>query len=588
MKTPCLWFAAAALLLATPPPILALDEISVDFFYDHLEPYGYWREVGDYGYCWQPADVDEDWRPYSDGAWVYTDAGWTWESGEPYGWAVYHYGRWANVAEIGWVWIPGTEWGPGWVSWRHSPQYVGWAPRPPEATFSISIGFRSWVDDYYDIGPSSYCFVENRHFGSRRLRDVFVDRRQNLTIINQTTNITNISYVNNVVYNGGPRYDQQSRQSAEPIHRYRLDRRQRFDGDPRRQSADHFQARVEGDSLRVMAPSFGRHTSDHRPGKVTERVKSPEVDRGWRDAGSPTKIAELRSHLRSKTQISKELPPQPKFEREAERRGPEVSERPVGREPARADATPMREKVRGDGSADSDQPPSNPAARSGVADQPPTPGDRPDRENGKGMVRPGNKPPGGPGAGHAPSDRPRDEAPGAAPKPDRPGPDSPPPGPGAGSTLPVMPPHATERPKSEEAKHPEPRPEATKRPESSPESSRPPAPSPEAMKRPEPKRHEMKRSESPESARHSTPRPEATKRPEPKREEARRPSPNNPSTQRRPEARSSKPGPNPPPSGGSSDAKQNETKRTTSPNPRVRSPDDTPLWGSLGKKERFL
>ena len=50
-------------------------------------------------------------------------------------------------------------------------------PRPPS---SISIGFSSWVDDYYDIGPSSYCFVENRHFGSRRLRDVFVDRRQNL------------------------------------------------------------------------------------------------------------------------------------------------------------------------------------------------------------------------------------------------------------------------------------------------------------------------------------------------------------------------------------------------------------------------
>ncbi|MCE2694183.1 MAG: hypothetical protein LW645_07940 [Verrucomicrobiaceae bacterium] len=52
---------------------------------------------------------------------------------------MYHYGRWANVERHGWIWVPGTEWGPGWVSWRHSPRYVGWAPLPPEALFLRAI-----------------------------------------------------------------------------------------------------------------------------------------------------------------------------------------------------------------------------------------------------------------------------------------------------------------------------------------------------------------------------------------------------------------------------------------------------------------
>ena len=93
MKT-LLSLLAVTLLLAVPTA--RADErqsISLDFFYDNLEPYGSWREIGDFGYCWQPSDVEDDWRPYSDGRWVYTDAGWTWDSEEPYSWAVYHYGR---------------------------------------------------------------------------------------------------------------------------------------------------------------------------------------------------------------------------------------------------------------------------------------------------------------------------------------------------------------------------------------------------------------------------------------------------------------------------------------------------------------
>ena len=73
---------------------------SYDTFYRKLEPYGAWRESADYGYVWQPrAAQSRNWRPYTDGRWAYTDAGWTWVSDEPFGWATYHYGRWTRLNE---------------------------------------------------------------------------------------------------------------------------------------------------------------------------------------------------------------------------------------------------------------------------------------------------------------------------------------------------------------------------------------------------------------------------------------------------------------------------------------------------------
>ena len=309
---------SAAILLGTiRPAASAAVEVSVDFFHDHLESYGDWREVGDYGYCWQPRDVDRDWRPYSDGHWVYTDAGWTWDSEEPYSWAVYHYGRWARVDQVGWVWVPGTEWGPAWVSWRRSPRHVGWAPLPPEAHFNRSSGFSVRVDADFDIGPANYSFVEVRNFGAPRLRTVFVEPRENITIINQTTNITRITYINNVVYNEGPQYDVISRETAQPIRRLKLDRREQLDGDPGTVRAEQLKPTVEGDSLRVMAPRFDTKPAT-APRKVAPKVEKAEVDRGWKDAGPPEEVAKLRTKIKSEPAAPAATPPQPKAEKTAE------------------------------------------------------------------------------------------------------------------------------------------------------------------------------------------------------------------------------------------------------------------------------
>src|SRR5258708_5166393 len=58
-------FLALLCTVVAPSPARARAEVSFDFFYDTLAPYGDWIEVGGYGLCWTPTNVDRDWSPYS-------------------------------------------------------------------------------------------------------------------------------------------------------------------------------------------------------------------------------------------------------------------------------------------------------------------------------------------------------------------------------------------------------------------------------------------------------------------------------------------------------------------------------------------
>jgi hypothetical protein len=348
MKKFLLLFAAIVFSAVTIPRAGAA--ISVSVFYDSLEPYGEWLEVADYGYVWHPADIDEQWQPYTVGHWVFTDAGWTWVSDEPYGWAVYHYGRWARVQPVGWVWVPETEWGPAWVSWRRSPRHVGWAPLPPEARFRRDVALSTWVDAYYDIGPTYYNFVEVRQFGAPRLREVLVPQRENITIINETRNITNITYTNNVVFNGGPEYDVIVRESAQPIRRLRLERITEMDAS-NRDRRDAWRPRVEGDALRVMAPPVDVAASV-APKKVARRIEKVEIDRGWKGIADQGQAQKLRAAIKSQAKVPPALPPQPKFEPIASRKDDKATTETSAAPTATAEATqptPGTEAARKDG-----------------------------------------------------------------------------------------------------------------------------------------------------------------------------------------------------------------------------------------------
>jgi len=167
----------------------------VGFFYDELSPWGDWVMTRDYGWAWFPRYVRPYWRPYTDGRWVVTEYGWTWVSFEPFGWATYHYGRWAWDPRFGWLWVPGTIWAPAWVSWQHGGGYVGWAPLPPEVGYEMGFGMRlGGFDLSIGIQPDHYSFVPERSFLEVHVSKYLVPTARNVSIIRETTNIT--SYAN--------------------------------------------------------------------------------------------------------------------------------------------------------------------------------------------------------------------------------------------------------------------------------------------------------------------------------------------------------------------------------------------------------
>src|SRR5881392_614751 len=275
-------------------------------FYTRLEPHGDWIETGDYGYVFHPreAESSRSWRPYTSGRWVYTDAGWTWVSQEPFGWATYHYGRWTRLRGIGWVWVPGNQWAPAWVSWRKSNDYVGWAPLPPEARFDRGIGIHNWSDSYYDIGPDQYCFVETKQFGAPRLESSVVPSERNVTIVNQTTNVTNITYNNTTIVNQGPSYDEIRTQTQQPIERLRLEREININinvGEPR--------PVVRGQAIVIPAPLITRGQAVERPRRVKETIANAVVDRGWENTGDRQATEKVRVKMKAEATPPPNAPP---------------------------------------------------------------------------------------------------------------------------------------------------------------------------------------------------------------------------------------------------------------------------------------
>ena len=169
-------FVAAPVVLGTTAAAQA--QVSAEFE-SALEPYGEWLRHPRWGMVWMPYDRSPDWRPYTEGHWVYTDEwGWYWISEgdeEDWGWVTYHYGRWVLDRGMGWVWVPGDEWAPAWVDWRRGGEYVGWAPSPPDE-----------VIYEYDDNPGWWIFVSPRYMTAPRVYRHVLPPRRSTVIIRQT------------------------------------------------------------------------------------------------------------------------------------------------------------------------------------------------------------------------------------------------------------------------------------------------------------------------------------------------------------------------------------------------------------------
>jgi hypothetical protein len=306
-----LFASAITTLVLLAAPLAKSADVSVDFFYNNLSG-GSWVEVDPYGYCWQPdvAVNDSSWRPYSDGYWAYTDDGWTWVSYEDFGWATYHYGRWTRLADYGWVWVPGDDldWGPAWVSWRTGGDHIGWAPLPPRGPGVVYEGqaIGGNVDIEFDIGPGYYNFCDIRYIGEPVLRSRIVPVSENVTYINQTVNVTNITYQNNTVYNYGPDINVVNRYSSRPIQRLKLERQQNVDVNAAAKSGGL--TKVQGNALVVAAPQkLTKPARPQAPPAVKPKIAQPKIEHGWSVAGDANAQNQLKEKI--KTQDLKKVPP---------------------------------------------------------------------------------------------------------------------------------------------------------------------------------------------------------------------------------------------------------------------------------------
>jgi hypothetical protein len=243
-----------------PQPVEQPAEVTVNYFYDTLAPYGSWVDVDGYGRCWRPSVViyNPGWQPYCDhGHWVYTDCGWYWFSDYSWGWAPFHYGRWFQNPRWGWCWTPDTVWGPSWVTWRYSNDYCGWAPLPPFAAYREGVGFFyrglnvSFGFDF-GLGINCFTFVPIGHFCDPHPHRYRVAPGQMTQIFNRTTVINNFNVRDHNFVNGGIDPEHITSITHTPIHPISI----RDTASPVGRGAHSDQLSHDGRTLVVNRPHF--------------------------------------------------------------------------------------------------------------------------------------------------------------------------------------------------------------------------------------------------------------------------------------------------------------------------------------------
>ena len=158
-----------------------------------------WKPSADFAVTAVVGETPE-YRPYSNGQWVNSDAGWYFKAPTPWEETVHHHGRWAHTRDAGWLWIPGRVWAPAWVDWRQDDDYISWAPLGPSIYFSAgNMGYSPINDDYYSI-------VERRHFIDPDIYRYSSPYYEDGSRISMSLMIGTVGLVieNNIIINRGP------------------------------------------------------------------------------------------------------------------------------------------------------------------------------------------------------------------------------------------------------------------------------------------------------------------------------------------------------------------------------------------------
>ena len=159
---------------------------------EDLDQNGTWQPTPDDGYVWAPNTVAVGWAPYRFGHWMWmTPWGWTWVDAAPWGYAPFHYGRWATFGGR-WCWVPG----PRRENAVYAPALVAWVGGSP---FGASAGVAgtggvAWFplgprEVYVPAYPASQTYVRNINISNTTVSAAYVTNVYNHAV-------SNVRYVN--------------------------------------------------------------------------------------------------------------------------------------------------------------------------------------------------------------------------------------------------------------------------------------------------------------------------------------------------------------------------------------------------------
>ena len=181
--------------------------------YEDLDQYGDWQPYPEYGEVWYP-HVEAGWAPYREGHWAWIDPwGWTWVDSDPWGYAPFHYGRWANISGR-WGWVPGPVamapvFAPALVVFVGGNgiafgNNVAWFPLGPREVYVPP----------YRVGPQ---YVNRINVTNTTVNQTTITNVYNTTIVRNNTTITNVHYVNRNVNGAVTAVPQRAFVSAQPV-----------------------------------------------------------------------------------------------------------------------------------------------------------------------------------------------------------------------------------------------------------------------------------------------------------------------------------------------------------------------------------
>ena len=125
-----------------------------------------------------------------------------------------------------------------------------------------------------------------------------------MTIVAQTTNVTNITYNNVTIVNQGPSYDEVRAHARQPVERLRLERQTSIDIE-----TDTAKPVIRGEVIQMPAPVIAKGESIQRPRTVKETVAQPIAERGWEGITDQQAALKAREKIKSESTLQPTRPP---------------------------------------------------------------------------------------------------------------------------------------------------------------------------------------------------------------------------------------------------------------------------------------